>query len=116
MHWPAPVLSQNVEGDRGPVLTTVEYRIDVEDRDAFLVDIRALGQQRLRNGAFGWNVFEDATQDDRFVETFYSASWLEHLRHHERVTQADKDVQDRVHARHKGDGRPVVTHLIASNR
>src|SRR5262249_43029861 len=26
LHWPAPVLARNVEGDRGPVLVTVEYR------------------------------------------------------------------------------------------
>ena len=26
MHWPAPVVSSEVEADRGPVLVTVEYR------------------------------------------------------------------------------------------
>jgi len=112
MHWPTPVLSHDIEADRGPVLTTVEYRIAVADREAFLVDIRVLARQRLRDGAYGWNIFEDAAQDGRFVETFYSPSWLEHLRQHERVTQADRDLQDRVNAFHKGDGRPVVTHLI----
>ncbi len=28
MHWPAPVVSHEIEHDRGPVLVTVEYRID----------------------------------------------------------------------------------------
>jgi len=36
MHWPAPTLTHEVEHDRGPVLVTVEYRIDPENRKAFL--------------------------------------------------------------------------------
>ena len=34
MHWPTPVLSHKVEQDRGPVLITVEYRIDPNDARA----------------------------------------------------------------------------------
>ena len=40
-------------------------------------------------------------------------SWLEHLRQHERVTNADRVLQDVVH-RFQIAGRPKVTHLIAS--
>jgi len=36
MHWPAPVVSHDVEQDRGPVLVTVEYRIDPRNREPFL--------------------------------------------------------------------------------
>jgi MFS family permease len=35
MHWPAPLTAQPIEQDRGPVLVTVEYRIDPRDREAF---------------------------------------------------------------------------------
>jgi len=112
MHWPAPVLSREVEGDRGPVLTTLEYRVDAADRGAFLEALHRLAQQRRRDGAYGWAVFEDAAQAGRFVETFYVASWLEHLRQHERVTQADKALQEQVNAFHRGEGRPSVSHLI----
>jgi hypothetical protein len=47
------------------------------------------------------------------VETFLVESWLEHLRQHERVTNADRVVQDAVHGFHT-DGAPKVTHLIAA--
>ena len=104
MHWPAPILAAEVEGDRGPVLTTFEYRVNAADRAAFLAAIKLLAQQRRRDGAYGWAIFEDAANDGRFVETFYVASWLEHLRQHERVTQADKALQERVNAFHRGDG------------
>src|SRR6478672_4348003 len=75
MHWPAPVLAVDADADRGPVLVTVEYRIAPAKRAAFLVAIRNLGQQRRRDGAYAWDVFEDATEGGRFLETFMLASW-----------------------------------------
>jgi len=38
-------------------------------------------------------------------------SWLEHLRQHERVTNADRVVQDAATGSHRRT--PKVTHLIA---
>ena len=49
------------------------------------------------------------------VETFMFKSWLEHLRQHERVTNADRLLQDAVHRFHC-EGEPIVTHLIAPDR
>ena len=114
MHWPAPVLAIDVEPDRGPVLVTVEYRIDPEKSGAFLAAIRILGQQRRRDGAYAWDVFEDATEKGRFLETFMVASWLEHLRQHQRVTNADRVVQDAMRE-FDAAAEPKVTHLIAAN-
>jgi Transmembrane secretion effector len=70
MHWPAPILSHDVDGDRGPVLTTLEDRVNADDRDAFLEAIKLLAQQRRRDGAYGWAIFEDVSNRGRFVETF----------------------------------------------
>ncbi|HKA81253.1 MAG TPA: MFS transporter [Xanthobacteraceae bacterium] len=113
MHWPAPVVSHEVEQDRGPVLVTVEYRIDPKDREPFLAVLAKLAHERRRDGAYAWGVFEDAAVEGRMVETFLVESWLEHLRQHERVTNADRVLQDAVHRFHT-DGIPKVTHLIAS--
>jgi hypothetical protein len=49
------------------------------------------------------------------VETFLAESWLEHLRQHERVTHADRALQEAVR-RFDLDGSPKVTHLIAAQR
>jgi MFS family permease len=113
MHWPAPIVTHEVEKDRGPVLVTIEYRINPPDREAFLAALETLGRQRRRDGAYAWGVFEDAAVEGRMVETFLVDSWLEHLRQHERVTNADRVMQDAVH-RFNTAGSPVVTHLIAS--
>jgi hypothetical protein len=47
------------------------------------------------------------------VEPFLVESWLEHLRQHERVTNADRMLQETVH-RFQVDGTPKITHLIAA--
>jgi MFS family permease len=113
MHWPAPITTQTIAQDRGPVLVTVEYRIQPADRAAFLEALAKLEHQRRRDGAYAWGVFEDAAEAGRMVETFLVESWMEHLRQHERVTEADRVLQDAVQRFHLG-GEPKVTHLIAA--
>jgi hypothetical protein len=113
MHWPAPIVANEVEQDRGPVLVAVEYRIDPKNRESFLAALEKLGRERRRDGAYAWGVFEDAAVEGRMIETFLVESWLEHLRQHERVTNADRVLQDAV-LRFQTEGAPVVTHLIAS--
>jgi MFS family permease len=113
MHWPAPVLTADLQPDRGPVLVTVEYRIAPERREAFLSAIRALGEQRRRDGAYAWDIFEDAAEEGRYLETFCVASWLEHLRQHHRVTNADRIVQNAIRD-FSAAGEPKVTHFVAA--
>jgi MFS family permease len=115
MQWPDPVTSHAIEADRGPVLVTVEYHIDPKNRAAFL---RALGQnsrERRRDGAYDWGIFEDPNDDSRFIETFLTDSWLEHLRLHRRVTKADRVAEQAVRHFQIGDG-PKITHLISAQR
>ncbi len=115
MHWPEPMIISEVEHDRGPVLVTVEYRINPKDREAFHTALEMLARERRRDGAYAWGIFEDAALAGRMVETFMFESWLEHLRQHERVTNADRLLQDAVHRFHC-EGEPIVTHLIAPDR
>jgi predicted MFS family arabinose efflux permease len=113
MHWPAPLTTQDIAQDRGPVLVTVEYCIRPQDRDAFLEAMAKLEHERRRDGAYRWGIFEDAAEAGRMVETFLVESWMEHLRQHERVTNADRVLQEAVRKFHL-IGAPKVTHLIAA--
>ncbi|OAF16428.1 MFS transporter [Bradyrhizobium neotropicale] len=115
MHWPVPVLTIEAEADRGPVLVTVEYHIAPQKRDAFLTALRGLGEQRRRDGAYAWDIFEDAAEEGRFLETFLVASWLEHLRQHQRVTNADRTVQDAIR-QFDAKAEPKVTHFVAASK
>ncbi|MFZ1427546.1 MAG: MFS transporter [Geminicoccaceae bacterium] len=113
-HWPAPIVAEPLAGHAGPVLVTVEYEIDAADLAAFKAAVTLLGHERRRDGAFFWQVFTDAENPSRQVETFMLESWLDHLRQHERVTEADRLVQQAVHGFHRGPVPPKVTHLLAT--
>lgn len=113
MHWPAPVLSEEIAHDEGPVLVTVEYRVVVQHRAAFLATLEHLSAERRRDGAYAWGLFEDTGQPGRYLETFLVESWLEHLRQHERVTNADRVLEERL--RGLLCEPPKVTHLITAS-
>jgi MFS family permease len=115
MHWPAPVSADDVEPDRGPVLVAIEYVITPTDRAPFLAAMTKLAGERRRDGAYDWGIYEDAAKDGVFIETFHVDSWVEHLRQHHRVTNADRVLQDAAHRFHV-EGVPAVRHLIAAQR
>jgi MFS family permease len=113
MHWPEPVVSSQIAYDRGPVMVTVEYRIDPTRTLAFVAAMNEVAAERRRDGAYDWGLFEDAGQPGRWLEYFLVESWLEHRRQHERVTKADADMQVRAQAFHVGETPPVVVHWLA---
>jgi MFS family permease len=112
-HWPTPVVVEEPGADRGPVLVTVEYRIDPATCEEFARAMRDVRRLRLRDGAIRWDLLTDPADPGRFVESFLVESWIEHLRQHERVTVADRDVERRARRLHVGPQPPVVSHFIA---
>lgn len=110
--WPDPQLVVALPAERGPVLVTVEYRIEPRDAPAFARAMRALGSIRLRDGALRWGLWADAAQPGRYLESFVVESWLEHLRQHERITAADRAVQAVAHDFHRDAEPPSVTHYV----
>jgi quinol monooxygenase YgiN len=111
MHWPEPITTREVEPDRGPVLVTIEYRIDPQHRNPFLRAMKAYAQLLRRDGAYGFGIYEDPSDEGRYVETFMTDSWIEHLRLHQRVTNADRAVEEKVRSFQIG-GAPKAAHLI----
>jgi MFS family permease len=113
-HWRMPAIVKDLrpEFDEGPVLVTVEYRVTRDRAEEFLEAIHEYGRVRRRDGAYRWGVYRDLEEADRYVETFLIRSWAEHLRQHERSTQADREVEDRL--RTYVTGQPTVRHLVAA--
>lgn len=110
-HWRLPALPDHPPAlDQGPVLVTVRYRVDPRRSATFLQAMRPYGRIRRRDGAFWWGVFGDVEKPDTYFETFLVASWAEHLRQHDRFTEADREVEAEI--RRHVEEEPVVRHLI----
>lgn len=112
-HWGEPVVAGTHDADRGPVMILIEYRVDPDRTAEFVRALHGFKAARRRDGALRWDVFEDAEVPGLIVENFVTASWLEHLRQHERVTHDDRLAEDAIRRFHIGDRPPHVRHLIA---
>jgi predicted MFS family arabinose efflux permease len=115
-HWrmPAVVKDVGVMLEDGPVLITIEYTVDAHHAAAFARAMQEYEHVRRRDGASRWGLYHDTEAADRYVETFVVDSWAEHLRQHERLTQADRTLEERVYALVRDE--PRVHHLIDARR
>ncbi len=109
---PIPVIANEPHPEQGPVLVTVEYRIDPRRAAEFSAAMLELGRFRRRDGAVDWGLYADVVEPGRYLETFVVESWGEHLRQHERTTVADRIISERVNSFHLLDGPPPVSHLL----
>jgi hypothetical protein len=80
--------------EEGPVLVTVEYRIDRNRAPEFLDAIHDYQRIRRRDGATRWGVFCDAEIPGLYLENFVVDSWAEHARQHDRFTLADRKFEE----------------------
>lgn len=96
LDWPAPVLAEIPEPDSGPVLVTIEYRVQPAKRAEFVAAMQNVREMRRRNGAYFWELFHDSADTARFIECFMDESWLEHLRQHERASVSDREIRERA--------------------
>lgn len=115
MSWPEPVVTEDLSAapDRGPVMVTIRYKLDEVDTPAFLAAMYELSDERYRDGAHDWGVYQDAADPSVWIEWFFLPSWAEHLRQHERATKHDQDIHGRARKFHRGAEPPEVGHFLA---
>ncbi len=111
MHWPEPVLSTDAVTD-GPVMIQIAYQVPVAQRPQFLHLMGELAASRRRGGGYHWACMQDAADPTRFVEVWSEASWIDHERHHQRVTNEDAAVQLRIKELLELGTSPDVQHFL----
>ncbi|MEM7586290.1 MAG: MFS transporter [Acidobacteriota bacterium] len=111
MHWPEPILATETVPD-GPVVIQVEYEVAAEHQAAFRDLMRDLAKSRRRGGGYRWELTFDTAEPTRFVESWHEPSWLDHQRHHQRVSVEDQQLQERIAGQLVAGTRPRVRHLL----
>jgi quinol monooxygenase YgiN len=96
-----------LDPETGPIVIAVEYRVRPVDARAFMAAVREFGAIRRRDGATRWSLMQDLDDPELFIEQFTNATWLDHTRRQERLTNADLRVHNQVLAFHYG-ARPTV--------
>ena len=116
-YWPDPNLEIEADPDSGPVLVTVEWRIDASDSEHFAEAMTPLRRSRRQTGATRWGLFQDTADPAVFLETFTVDTWSEHMRQHlERGTVGDEELEARARTFLDGEQTPRVRHLLWAYR
>ncbi len=116
-HRLQPHADAPIQPDDGPILTVLEYLVPAGRKAEFQAAMREVRRIRIRDGAVRWSLFQDlagpAPDTLRFVESFLSSSWGEHLRQHHRATVEDREAIGRAYAL-ADQGKPRIRHLVAA--
>ncbi len=110
--WKAPATTLPVLPRSGPIVVTIEYIIREEDVVAFLHAIAERRRIRLRDGARNWRILRDLTNPQVWVERYETPTWLDYIRHNNRLTQHDAYIPERLRALHVGPELPRVRRMI----
>jgi MFS family permease len=110
--WKEPHLEIDLQPRSGPIVVTVEYVIRSENLAEFLEVMIDRKRVRRRDGARRWTLMRDLEHPDIWTESFQTPTWLEYVRHSQRVTKADAGISERLRALHAGPEGPRVRRAI----
>lgn len=110
--WQAPETAVPVESRTGPVVVTIEYSIREEHVLEFLTTMAERRRIRKRDGAMNWMLLRDLADPHTWVERFTTPTWLDYIRHNNRMTHDDAAVLKRLRELHQGPGIPTVRRMI----
>lgn len=110
--WTPPEPAIPIEGRTGPVVITIEYRIAPQDVAEFLAAMTERRRIRRRDGARNWTLLRDLSDPDLWIERFHVPTWIDYIRHNNRITHEDAAAHDRVRALHRGPSPPVIRRMI----
>ncbi|XWN33589.1 MAG: MFS transporter [Devosia sp.] len=115
LHWPAPPPVPPLSGDAGPVMVSVDYRVDPAQRNGFDALMAQLRETRLRDGGYSWRILRPLEEPGVVREIFFLPSWLDHLRQHERVTESEATLQAAIRETLIGTEAPIVRHHVPAD-
>ena len=94
-------MAVDIEPRSGPIVITIEYIIRQEDVVEFLGVMTERRRVRRRDGARHWTLLRDLENPELWIERYHTPTWLDYVRHNQRITQADAMVVERLQALHR---------------
>ena len=101
-----------VEPRTGPVVITIEYIIREKTSLEFLAAMAERRRIRRRDGALNWRLLRDLADPRVWIERYETPTWLDYIRHNNRMTQDDAVIPERLRALHRGPEPPRVRRMI----
>jgi hypothetical protein len=110
--WTEPKVEIDVRPRSGPIVVTIEYLIRPEDVVEFLAVMSERRRIRRRDGARHWTLLRDLSDPELWIERYHTPTWLDYVRHNQRVTHADARIGERLRELHRGTEPPRVHRMV----
>lgn len=110
--WREPTTELHIEPRSGPIIISITYRIDDADVPEFLRLMEERRRTRRRDGAHQWRLMRDLADPNQWTEKYQTATWLDYVRHNQRMTHEDSVVGIAIRKLHRGDEPPQVHRMI----
>ena len=107
-----PELQLDLNPRSGPILIMADYEIEQNDVHDFLTAMAQRRRIRIRDGARQWTLLRDLENPRIWTESYHVPTWVEYVRHHQRRTQSDAAVFDKLLAMHRGLQPPRIRRMI----
>jgi hypothetical protein len=110
--WTEPTTDVPVEPRSGPIVISVEYIIRESDIREFLAAMQERRRIRRRDGAHNWMLLQDLADPEIWIERYSTPTWLDYVRHTNRLTHQDAPIPQRLLALHRGPDKPRLRRMI----
>jgi MFS family permease len=110
--WIEPTTAVPVDARTGPVVISIEYVIREVDLVDFLAAMTERRRIRRRDGARNWRLLRDLADPELWIERYETPTWLDYVRHNNRITHHDAAIPQRLRALHRGPAPPRVRRMI----
>lgn len=107
-----PQLQLDLRARSGPIMVMVDYFIDQKDVPEFLATMALRRRTRIRDGAKQWVLLRDLENPRIWTESYHVPTWIEYIRHSQRLTHADAEIAKHLDELHRGDSPPRIHHMI----
>ncbi len=108
--WTVPDVALDIQPRSGPIVITIEYRIRNSDVPEFLAIMAERRRVRRRDGARHWSLLRDLGETELWIERYQTPTWVDYIRHNQRITQADAIIGERL--RELNQGSDIVVHRM----
>jgi MFS family permease len=107
-----PPLQLELQPRSGPIMILIAYEIEHDRVQAFLDLMAQRRRIRIRDGAQHWTLLRDLETPTLWKEAYHVPTWVEYVRHNQRRTHADAEINQRLQLLNAGGQKPKVRRMI----
>jgi MFS family permease len=96
----------------GPIIVEHDYDVPPSLAREYYRLMQSVRRSRARNGAYGWSLARDISNEALWTERYHCPTWLDYLHQRSRATESERQLQIQVLSTHPSVARIRVRRLL----